>query len=172
MDKGSYYLAVSRSTSRIRRYFESRSSDPEEIADLTQETIVSLLESSGRYREACSFATWVYSLCRNVYGKHVYYAVRRRKLDRTLQDEFVDQAESGDGKPGSIDAEIRMAALETAIERLDTRDKWLYQLYYVKRLSVAKVSNLLDRSEGTIKWQLYRLRRRLRDAILELNVNA
>jgi RNA polymerase sigma factor (sigma-70 family) len=171
MDKSSYYLAVSRSTSRIRRYFESRSSDPEEIADLTQETIASLLESSGRYREACSFTTWVYSLCRNVYSKHVYYAVRRRKLDCTLQGEFVDQVESDDGKTGSIVGETRMAALETAIERLDTHDKWLYQLYYVKRLSVAKVSDLLDRSEGTIKWQLYRLRRRLRDAILQLNVD-
>ena len=170
MDKTSYYLAVSRSTSRIRRYFESRSSDPEEIADLTQETIASLLESSGRYREACSFATWVYSVCRNVYGRHVYYAVRRRKLDRTLQDEFVDQAESRDGKAGPIEAEMRMAALETAMERLDTHDRRLCQLYYLERMSVAKVSDLLDRSEGTVKWQLSRLRRRLRDAILELNV--
>ena len=170
MDNASYYLAVSRSTSRIRRYFESRSTDPEEIADLTQETIASLLASGARYREACSFATWVYTVCRNVYSKHVYYAVRRRKLDRTLQNEFIEQAELRDGKPGPAVGETRMAALETAIERLDTHDKWLYQLYYVKRMSVAKVSDLLDRSEGTVKWQLYRLRRRLRDAILELNV--
>lgn len=171
MDKASYYLAASRSTSRIRLYFESRSSDPEEIADLTQETIASLLESSGRYCEACSFTTWVYSVCRNVYGKHVYYAVRRRKLDRFLQHEFVEQAESRDGEPGPSDAEMRIAALETAIERLCPHDKWLYRLYYVERLSVADVSDLLDRSEGTVKWQLYRLRRRLRDAIMELNVN-
>ena len=70
-----------------------------------------------------------------------------------------------------IVAEMRMAALETAIERLDTHDKWLYQLYYVERMPVAKVSDILDRSEGTVKWRLHRLRRRLRDAILELNGN-
>ena len=169
MDKARYYAAVSRSTSRIRRYFESRSNDPEEIADLTQETVASLLESSGRYREACSFTTWVYSVCRNVYGKHVYYAVRRRKLDRSLQREFVEQVESSDGISGSTSAEVRMAALGGALERLDSHDKRLYQLYYVERLPVAKVSKLLVRSEGTVKWQLHRLRRRLRDAILELN---
>jgi RNA polymerase sigma-70 factor, ECF subfamily len=171
MDKANYHSAVSRSTLRIRRYFESRSSDPEEIADLSQETIASLLESSERYREACSFATWVYAVCRNVYSKHIYYAVRRRELDRILRDEFVDQAVSRDEKPDPIEVAVRMDALESATERLDTYDKRLYQLYYLERLSVAKVSNLLNRSEGTVKWQLYRLRRRLRDVILELNVN-
>ena len=108
-------------------------------------------------------------MCRNVYGRHVYYAVRRRKLDRSLQHEFAEQAKTREGNPGAIDAETRMAELEVAMERLDAYDRRLYRLYYAERLSVANVSHLLDRSEGTVKWQLHRLRRRLRDAILDLN---
>lgn len=163
MDRSSYQRAVVHATSRIRRYFASRSRDPEEIEDLTQEAIASLLESRLRYRDDSSFTTWMYAICRNVYGKHVYYAVRRRTLARSLQSEYVDRTEPPDEQS---DACLERSALETALARLDAYDRRLYRLYYQERLSVLNVSTLLGRSNGTIKWQLSRLRTRLRDAIL------
>ena len=77
--------------------------------------------------------------------------------------------------PGSGKTRVitnRIAALCTAIGRLDKHDDKLYRLYYVERLPVSQVAKIFERSDGTVKWQLHRLRRRLRDAILELNANA
>ena len=84
-------------------------------------------------------------------------------LVKNDKSEYVDQTEPLDEQS---DACLERSALETALARLDAYDRRLYRLYYQERFSVSNVSTLLGRSNGTIKWQLSRLRTRLRDAIL------
>ena len=157
MNKESYYQSVGRSETLIRNYFARHSRDPEEISDLTQEAVAALLDAQRRYNGTCTFTTWVYSVCRNVYRQHVYYQIRRRRIEESLKQNYVAPAES----PG--DAPFEICA---ALEALDPADRQLYRLYYVERRSVAEVATILARTEGTTKWILHRLRRRIRDALL------
>jgi RNA polymerase sigma-70 factor (ECF subfamily) len=147
----------------IRCYFLRRSGDPEEISDLTQEAIAMLLDAYQRFRGTSKFSTWVYSVCRNVFRKHIYYQARNRKLDRMMMQNYaaacVQKAEP------NIHSQIRVE-----IEALETADRRLYRLFYVEHRSISEIASLLGRTEGTIKWLLFRLRRRIRNAILDVSM--
>ena len=168
MTKASYYLSAARSDALIRGYFTRHSSDPEEISDLTQEAIAAVLDAYHRYRSACTFTTWVYSICRNVYRKHVYYQVRRKKIDVSLVREYAsDSAPSAANRSfGTGYNEDGKLEIGAALEALEPADRRLYKLYYLEQRSVADVAAALEKTDGTTKWLLHRLRRRIRDVIL------
>lgn len=163
MNRASYYLAIARSESLIRRYFSRRSSDADEISDLTQETIAALLDAHNRFRGACAINTWVYSVCSNTYRKHVYYAVKRRKMDETLQEKHAAAMSAAEAV--EINCPNR-AGVSLILGLLNPSDKRLFHLYYTEKRSVSEVASLLSRTEGTTKWLLYRLRGRIREAVL------
>ena len=168
MTKAGYYLSVARSNTLVRGYFARHSSDPEEISDLTQEAIAAALDAYHRYRSACTFSTWMYSICRNVYRKHVYYQVRRRRIDESLKREYdVDSRQSMAGRSFGTDYDQDgKLVIGAALEALDPADRQLYRLYYLEQRSVAEVAAILGKTDGTAKWLLHRLRRRIRDVIL------
>ena len=155
MNKTEYYRSVTRLEPFIRRCFTRHSRDPEEISDLTQETVAALLDAHRRYRGAGKFTTWVYSVCRNVYRRHIYYQTRIRKLDDMMKQNCPESS-----------GENERLQIRVIVEGLDFSDRRLYHLFYVERRSVAEIASLLARTEGTTKWLLYRLRGRVRDAIL------
>ena len=168
MDKASYYLSVARSQDLIRRYLAARSQDPDEVSDLIQESMAALLDAYPRFRGACRFESWVHSICRNVYRKHVYYQVRRRRLDRSLSTRLAVSSAVPGGPlacSGCLEADEAID-LEATLAALEPADRRLYRCYYVEGRSVAELAALLDKTEGTTKWLLYRLRGRIRDAIL------
>ena len=156
MSKTEYYRSVVRSEPLIFRYFTRRSRDPEEISDLAQETMAALLDAYRSYRGEGIFSTWIYSVCRNVYRKHIYYQTRSRRLDAVLKRNYA-------ATPG----ENGCSEIRGIVEHLDFSDRRLYRLYYVERRSIAEIASLLGRAEGTTKWLLFRLRERVRDAILD-----
>ena len=156
MSKTEYYRSVVRSEPLIRRYFTRRSRDLEEISDLAQEKMAALLDAYRRYRGEGIFSTWIYSVCRNVYRKHIFYQTRSRRLDAALKQNYAVT-------PG----ENECSEIRGIIEHLDSSDRRLYRLFYVERRSIAEIASLLGRTEGTTKWLLFRLRGRVRDAILD-----
>ena len=161
MNKATYYRAVVRSESLIRAYFTRHSSDPDERSDLTQETIAALLDAANRFRGDCKFSTWVYSVCRNVYRKHVHSQARTRRIGAAAERELANLDEHD--SRATDRAQIR-----GIIETLELADRRLYRLFYVEHRSVADVASLLDGTAGTTKWLLHRLRGRVRDAILRM----
>ena len=159
MSKAEYYLSVVRSEPFIRSFFVRHSRDPEETSDLTQEAIAALLDGYRRFRGDSRFSTWAYSVCRNVYRKHVYYQARIRRIDETMKRDYAAAC----AEKVAATERLRISAV---VEALEVADRRLYRLFYVERRSVAEIASLLGRTEGTAKWLLYRLRGRVRDAIL------
>ena len=160
MNKAEYYLSVVRSEPFIRSFFVRHSRDPEETSDLTQEAIAALLDAYHRFRGASKFSTWVYSVCRNVFRKHVYYQARIRKVDKTIKRDYATACAQ------KAEATER-SQIRAVIETLEVADRRLYRLFYVERRSVVEIASLLGCTEGTTKWLLFRLRGRVWDAIFD-----
>jgi RNA polymerase sigma factor (sigma-70 family) len=161
MTKAEFQTLVTRSTPGIRRYFARRSGNPEEIADLTQEAIAALLESQTRFRGTCSFVTWMYTICRNTYGKHVYYAQRRRAIDNQL----FSTAPTAEELLSREDEKLMVRSIETFVETLDYASRRLYRWYYLEKRTIREIAETLEKAEGTVKWWLYRLRKDLQNQI-------
>jgi len=138
---------------RIQRFFRGRCPNPEDAEDMAQEALCAILEGYGRFRGLSSPSTWVYAICRNVYGSHMYYGMRRHRLTRALHA----VPESG---PSETPTELRIL-----MEDLSPAERELYDLFYVQDLGIRAIGARLGRPEGTVKYLLFRLRRRIRDMI-------
>lgn len=148
---------VSRFDEPIRRWFAARVGDPADAEDLAQETMLAVLESFQRFRGDCSLATWIYAVARNVLLKHIR-GVRRRPLPLCPDEDLTD---------GSTDDRwiADRLTVQVIVAHLPPRLREVYNLYYCERLSTAEIATYLHRSQGTVKYQLYEVRRRVRAAI-------
>ncbi len=149
----------------VRSFFGRRCASREDAEDLAQEAFCAMVESYPRFRGTSAPSTWVWAICRHVLSRHI----RTRRLRERLGAELEAEAARGNpaggasapGAAGTTDEDARLA-LELLLERLGPGDRLLYRCVYVKRLAVAETARLLGRPEGTIKYQLFLLRGRLR----------
>jgi RNA polymerase sigma-70 factor, ECF subfamily len=135
---------------RIRAFFSRRCAGPDDVDDLVQDAIASVIRSSSSFAHRSTLSTWIYAVCRNVLFNYNYYRARDWRLVQKLSTE-----------PPAADPQLP-AALRDAIGMLPRDAKRLYALYYVDGLSVREVAARLRRPEGTIKYQLHELRQRVR----------
>jgi RNA polymerase sigma-70 factor (ECF subfamily) len=134
---------------KIHRFFHSRIASPEDAEDLTAEAVCAVIDGFTRFRGRSAVSTWIYAICRNVLFN--YYARKRRErhLVQRAQFSLLGQA---DGK----------WILQDAVGRLPPLYRKLYEEYYTMGRKVKDIGALMGKPEGTVKYLLYDLRRRLR----------
>ena len=148
-------LLVSSWQPRIRAFFARRCGDQNDIDDLVQETIASIIRCYHTFSRRSAVSTWIYAVCRNTLSNYFYYRDRDYRLVQRLR---ID--------PPALDPQLPVA-LRDAIGHLPKDEKKLYILYYVEGRSIREIANKLARPEGTVKYLLHVLRlkvRRLLDA--------
>lgn len=137
---------------KINRFFRSRLSSAEEVEDLCQECACAIIAGYHRFRGKSSVATWVYGICRNVLSNYYYYKERDIRLYE------VARQLASSGEPDKPDVGF-------AIEKLPKEYRRLYLHYYVDGLSIKEIARLTGRPDGTIKFLLFDLRRRVRSLL-------
>lgn len=131
----------------------------DDLEDIVQECLCAILQSYGRFEGRSSPRTWVYSICRNLLCQ---FRRQRRRMPRNLPD-------SADEEPRAPDAAIDPADVLTvrmAADSLPPRLRSVYELYYQNGLSVRDVAFFLRRPEGTVKYQLSEIRRKIGRLVL------
>jgi RNA polymerase sigma factor (sigma-70 family) len=137
----------------VRRWFARRVREPADAEDLAQETIIAAVESLRRFRGESSPRTWVYAIARNQLLKYIRGA-RRQTLP--LENEL--------SAPEECCAADRIA-VQVIVSHLPLSLRQVYRLYYRDRLTTEEIARELRRSRGTVKYQLYEVRRRVRRAL-------
>lgn len=148
--------------------------DPEEAADLTQETFVAAYKSSSRFRGESTVYTWLYRIavnrCKNAFKKKD----RRREyegpsLDRQFSGQpgrpTIDQAAHYD----TPDAQLQRKELKHRIEQAITRLPPDYRIVVVLRdlqgLSYQEIAEAADLSVDVVRTRLARARGMLREKL-------
>ena len=163
---------------RIRRWFARRVADGADAEDLAQETIIAAIEALPRFRGESSTATWVYAIARNQLLKYIRGARRRplRLADAATESATArqhglgcDEADSG-GRAGLrlTTPDDRLAdrlTVQVIVSHLPLALREVYHLFYRDGLSTEEIARELRRSRGTVKYQLYEVRRRVRRAL-------
>jgi len=138
----------------IEAYFRARVFGPEDVEDLVQEAAYQAVRSWKRFEYRSSVGTWVYAICRNVFSAYRRGVERHRTRQVGLGRDPVDPVDEAEGR------DVRIA-----IDSLGVRDQRLYDLYYCWGYSVREIARRLGKPEGTIKYELYVLRRHAEEVL-------
>src|SRR5690606_11816811 len=102
--------------------------NPEEAADLLQDTYIRVFERIDQFQGASSLSTWVYRIAVN---EAQQYFRRRRRQDEILRTEFPHPPLAG---PGEQESAAARAEVREAIQRLPEDERVLIILRYFEEL--------------------------------------
>jgi RNA polymerase sigma-70 factor, ECF subfamily len=143
--------------------------------DVTQQTLLSALESLGRFREEAQFRTWLFRI-----ATHAALKVLRKRngLPTISLDQATDPDESSDeirtpefiadwkeSPDRLVPRRETQRLLDEALEKLDEKHRLVFLLRDVEGLSVRETAEELGISEANTKVRLLRARLQLRELL-------
>lgn len=132
--------------------------------DVLQQTNIKLWEKKSDFVEGTNFKAWAFAVAR-------FEVMSQRKRVRRdgwmLFGEQTAEAIASDLAEEEVDHDEVMHALECCLERLRPHDRELVQMRYASGAGLDDYAQKLDRSSGTLKSRLFRIRAALRRCIEE-----
>ena len=155
--------------------------DPDDAAELTQETFVKVIENIDKFQGRSSFYTWAFRIAVNL---TLNYCQRNARLGfsslDTEQEKYYSQATrvlkeflSDDSSPDPAAVAQNRELCEIAVQslmKLDDAQRAVVVLRDIEGMSYAQIANVLDIELGTVRSRLSRARTKLRqilEAILQ-----
>jgi len=154
--------------------------DPDDAAELTQETFVKVIENLDRFEGRSGFYTWTFRIAVNL---TLNYCQRNSKLAFQSLDAEQDQQNdskvkqvlkdflSDDSSPDPADQVqnkelYRIAA--NALMGLDETHRAVIVLRDIEGMSYARIAEVLDIELGTVRSRLSRARSKMRDILEDI----
>jgi RNA polymerase sigma-70 factor (ECF subfamily) len=126
--------------------------------DAVQETFLRVYRGAAGFRGGAAFSTWIYRILVN----SCYDALRRKR--RRAEGPLPAKLALSPG--AESDHPLRLS-IETALSRLDSRERTAFLLCEVEGFSHREASQILDVSENSSRALLFKARRRLQRELLE-----
>lgn len=149
---------------RLVGFAFSLTHDPEEAADLAQDTIARALGAAWRFTPGTNLRAWLFRIMRNLHLNRVRDGAARPRID-SLQD--LRETAEPEGRLGFSPVEKRaieranLAAVREALTRVPTRYTAPLHLVCVEELSYAETAAVLNIPVGTVMSRIHRGRRLL-----------
>lgn len=162
---GAYRDVVETTQDSLYRYLRHLLRDEEAARDVFQDTYVRVFAALGGYRGEASLTTWVLTVGRNT----ALNRIRKEKGNRRAVS-LDELGEGGLGAAGASDPAREPVATRSvlaAVESLPAAQREAVLLYYGEDRSVTEIAGLTGRTENTVKSDLLRARRRLRELLEE-----
>ncbi len=146
---------------RLYGYVYSLLGDRSRAADVVQETNLVLWRKIDEFQPDKPFLPWAFAIARFQVLAHL----RDHKRDRLLLDaELVEKlSEETERQAGQIDA-VR-EALRHCMQLLTDTNRELIKRRYFQAMSVTDIAEAVDRTVGSIKVALLRIRRQLAECV-------
>ena len=151
--------------------------DPDDAAELTQETFVKVIENLDKFEGRSSFYTWTFRIAVNL---TLNYCQRNSKLAFRSLDEEQQQKDDSDVKQVLKDflsddsspdpaAEVQSKELYRIAAKvlmgLDEEHRAVIVLRDIEGMSYARIAEVLDIELGTVRSRLSRARSKMRDIL-------
>ena len=150
--------------------------NPDDAAELTQETFVKVIENVAKFKGKSSFYTWAFRIAVNVTLNHCRRRARlgfrsidageRSFGDRTasLLKEFIGNEKSPD--PVSVAQNRELVEIATqCLMKLDNSHRTVVILRDIEGMSYAQMAQVLDVELGTVRSRLSRARHKLKESL-------
>jgi len=145
-------------------YIKSIVQNHHEAEDVLQKTNLILWRKRGRFEAGTSFRAWAFTIAR----LESLNQIRRRSRDQRVFSER-DVLETHGTDPGSSDdGQLdTLKALRACLRRLPDRDRELLLMRYATDRTLGDYAKNLNRSPGTLKARLFKIRENLKKGIEE-----
>jgi RNA polymerase sigma-70 factor (ECF subfamily) len=132
----------------------------EDAEDLVQETFIAVLQKIDTFQRGRAFSPWFFRVLVN----RGLNARKSRALRTT--DELPEHAASGGASPerSAERAELR-GRLRTALDGLPERQRVIVELFELEGFGSGEIAEILEISDGTVRWHLHEARKTLRQAL-------
>lgn len=164
-DKSAWRQLVNRWQPRFYALARRLTSHHEGAADVTQETWIAIMRAIHRLEDAARFRSWAHRIVANKSADWVRRRQRERKALSTAADELqVEQLLQPGRDAGNEEA---LLTLRAAINRLPLEHRHLIAMFYVERMPLLEIAEVLSIPVGTVKSRLHSIRQELKMAFEE-----
>lgn len=147
----------------LRRFFRNKVPIGE-VEDLMQRTLVSCVESVGRFRGDSSFRTYLFVIARRELYDHLgrrFRAEAREAPDMTV----TSLCDLGVTPSVAVAALEQHAIIASAMQRIPVDFQVTLELFYWEQLQGPELAEVLGISPTTVRTRLHRARKALREAL-------
>ncbi len=174
-DRAAFAILVRRHKAPIYNFVLRMVRSSSSAEDLTQDTFVKVVQSSGEFKHEARFYTWLYAIARNLCIDHLRKMSLRQhpSLDQpspqspdgpTLLERTAGSAPSAERT--AIGAEMGQR-ITRCVEALPAEQREVFLLREIGNLSIKEIAVIVAVPEGTIKSRLRYALERLQESLSE-----
>ena len=160
-DKSAFAAVVTRFQKPLFAYLGRMGLPHANTEEIAQETFIRAWQAREQFDpERACLSTWLFTIARRLAINELNRASHRyeQSADKDIQD-TKDNSSSADA---SLDATQQQKLLTKAIQTLNSDDRSLLALAYLKDLELITIAEIENIPIGTVKSRLYRIRQQLK----------
>lgn len=149
----------------LLNYIKSLVQNHHEAEDVLQKTNLILWRKQGRFEAGSNFRAWAFTIAR----LEALNQIRRRSRDPLVfsDHDFLQMPATAGPCPADDGKADTLKALQACLRRLPDRDRELLLTRYGSDRTLGEYAKNLNRSPGTLKARLFKIREVLRKGIEE-----
>jgi RNA polymerase sigma-70 factor (ECF subfamily) len=162
-DQRAFATLYDRYFPRVYDFVQRRLRNRADTEETVQEVFINLLSSIESYRGDAPFGAWVFGVTRRTVASR--FKRKQHTMVPLVED---DSAETGVSAPRHADPheayeyqECLKRMAEVAMNELSEDQRELFRLHHLQHHSIENIARMLNRSEDSVKSNLYRARKRL-----------
>ena len=139
--------------------------DPDDAADMTQETFIKAYRALSGFRGDSKFSSWLYRIASNVCLDFLRSRSRHPQVSLSTVDEddraTFELPDMRQNPEEQLMKKLGMEAVRRGLEQLPEQQRQILVLRELGGLSYAELARILGLEEGTVKSRIFRARKRL-----------
>jgi RNA polymerase sigma-70 factor (ECF subfamily) len=157
---------MARYEEKVYRMIYFRTHDRLDAEDICQEVFIQAFKCLRRLKDPERFAGWLFRIASNRIKDH-YRKKRVRAIFSFLPDVERDADRAGANKGTGVLENIERQAfwnrVHTMLDRLSKMEREVFMLRFFDDLSIREISEVIHKSQSTVKTHLYRALKKFKD---------
>ena len=127
----------------------------QDTEEATQDVFIKVIRSIDKFDFSCNIKTWMYTIAKRTAIDY------RRRVKHSSDIDTVFDMQSGDFTDDLVQEQDDKRLIHQMLTSLKPQERELIELYYLKELSNAEISEITGLSVSNIKVKLFRARQQL-----------
>ena len=150
---------------RLYNFFLYLTGKEDVSKDLVQNVFFRMLKNRHIYRGQGKFTMWMYKIARNAHIDYLRKLKREERFNKKLEEPISKDPVSDE----KLVQRQEIALLRTALAKLPQKKREVLVLSRYQNMKYGEIAELLGRRVGTVKTQIYRAIKDLRNIFTELS---
>jgi RNA polymerase sigma-70 factor (ECF subfamily) len=138
--------------------------DQEDIKDVTQNSLLQIIQYLENFKGEAKFSTWVYRITVNEAIKHYRRVIKKRKNTVDV-DEVEISRDHNNFSPGELE-QFRLE-VEEVLKKMRSKKTIPFTMFFFYNLSLKEIAEILKIPVGTVKSRIAYTRQTLRNALIK-----